>query len=212
MLELSFSAVCFDLDGTLVDTEPRSRAAWRKLFRVHGVGLDPAQLARFAGRPGVEAIADHLPSFPGKSAEALFREALGYARGADMPPVGPVAGALALLAHLRDRHVPMAVVTSGTKRYARAELSGMGALHLFDVVVTADDVEHGKPDPEGYLAAAAALGVAPLDTVAFEDAPAGVRAARAAGAYCVALTTTHARTDLGAADATVRDFSEIRWK
>jgi beta-phosphoglucomutase-like phosphatase (HAD superfamily) len=201
----------FDLDGTLVNTEPRSRAAWQALFRTHRVPLDAVQLAAFAGRPGIEAVADHAASFPGFTPEALFLEALGYATGPDMPPSTPVAGALALLEELHDAGVPVGVVTSGTSGYARAELMALGALSLLDVLITADDVERGKPDPQGYLAGCAAIGMSPAEVVVFEDAPAGILAAKSAGAFCVALTTTHRASELGHADIVVQDLDSVAW-
>ncbi|WP_327129422.1 HAD family hydrolase [Streptomyces sp. NBC_01727] len=211
MLLPPFTAALFDLDGTLVNTEPRSRAAWQQLFRAHDVPLEPAELAAFAGRPGMEAIAHHLSSFPGHTAEALYREALGYALGPDALPAEPVTGALSLLQRLRDEEVSIGVVTSGTGDYARAELDALGVLPLLDVLITADDVERGKPDPQGYLAGCAAIGAQPVETIVFEDAPAGIQAAKRAGAFCVALTTTHSGSDLDGADLIVRDLAQITW-
>ncbi len=79
------------------------------------------------------------------------------------------------------------------------------------MVVTAEDVTVGKPDPQGYLAAARGLGVPPAACVVFEDAPAGVAAAKAAGMYCVAVATTHPPEDLTAADQVVPDLTKVTW-
>lgn len=73
-------AALFDLDGTLVDTEPRSQAAWRRLFRAHRVELDESLLASFAGRPGKTVLAENLHLFPGEyTVDGLFAEAMSYA-------------------------------------------------------------------------------------------------------------------------------------
>jgi mannitol-1-/sugar-/sorbitol-6-phosphatase len=78
-----------------------------------------------------------------------------------------------------------------------------------DVVVSADSIERGKPDPEAFLLGARRLGVAPADCVALEDAPAGIAAARAAGCYVIALRTTHPDADLAAAHAIVDDLTRL---
>lgn len=123
-----YSAALFDLDGTLIDTEPRSREAWSRLFRNHGVPFDEGTIRGFAGRPGREALLDHVHRFSGRSVDELFAEALHYTTLPDMPPVGTVPGAVELVARLRASGVPVALVTSGTRDYARSELTAIGAL------------------------------------------------------------------------------------
>ncbi|OKH99351.1 haloacid dehalogenase [Streptomyces sp. CB02923] len=201
----------FDLDGTLVDTEPRSRAAWAMLFAAHGVPVEPHALDAFAGRPGKEAIGAHLAAFPGHTAQELYTEALAYSTRPDMPHASPVPGAVALITRLRDAGVPTAVVTSGTREYARGELAALGVLDHLDALVTADDVERGKPDPEGYLRACTLLGARPENAVVFEDAPAGITAARKAGAFCVAVTITQPAETLADANLVVPDLTGVTW-
>jgi len=115
---------------------------------------------------------------------------------ADAPSVHAFPEAAALLAELPPGS--WAVVTSGTRALATSRLAAAG-LPLPSVLVTADDVRAGKPDPEGYLEAARRLGCSPADCVVVEDAPAGVQAALAAGMRVVGLTTTHAPVELEAA-------------
>ncbi|MCW5253655.1 HAD family hydrolase [Streptomyces sp. SHP 1-2] len=208
---LQAKAALFDLDGTLVATEHRSRAAWTRLFTTHGLPCDDALLATFVGRRGQEALADHVHRFPGHTVDELFEEACGYLMGPDSPPPFAVPGAAELLADLSGRGVPLAVVTSGLREHAVELLGHVGGAELFQVIVTAEDVSAGKPDPQGYLAACEALGVHPADGVAFEDAPAGVRAASTAGLRCVALTTTHGAADLARADLILPDLTPVRW-
>ncbi|MEU7041708.1 HAD family phosphatase [Streptomyces varsoviensis] len=201
----------FDLDGTLINTEPRNRAAWSRLFRRHKVPHDDDTLRGFAGRPGKEALADHLHSFRGHTLEELHAEVVSYSEAPDLPAVEPVAGALDLLARLRRQRVPLGVVTSGPRDYARAELAALGVLSAFDVLITADDVTRGKPDPQGYLAACAALKAEPARTVVFEDAPAGISAAKSAGTFCVGLTTTQPAASLTGADLLLPDLTQVPW-
>ncbi|MET9259460.1 HAD family phosphatase [Amycolatopsis sp. NPDC004079] len=196
------AAALFDLDGTLVDTEPRSQAAWRRLFRAHGVGLDESLLASFAGRPGKTVLVENLRLFPdGSTVDGLFAEAMSYATDV----AEPMPGAVELVRALHEIDCPIGVVTSGTRDYAHAELNALGVRALFDTVITAEDVSRGKPDPEGYLLGCARLGVEPARTVVFEDAPAGIAAAKAAGTFCVAIGA-----DGSAADLVVADWAEVR--
>ncbi|MBD0669315.1 HAD family hydrolase [Streptomyces sp. CBMA156] len=208
---LHAKAALFDLDGTLVATEHRSRAAWTRLFTTHRVHCDDAVLATFVGRRGKEALADHVHDFPGHTVDELFDEACGYLMGPDSPAPYAVPGAADLLADLHGRGVPLAVVTSGLRTHAAEMLDHVGGADLFQVIITAEDVTVGKPDPQGYLAACRALGVHPVDGLAFEDAPAGVQAAKSAGLRCVALTTSHGAGDFAHADLVVPDLTPLRW-
>ncbi|WP_020673684.1 HAD family hydrolase [Amycolatopsis nigrescens] len=201
-------AALFDLDGTLVNTEPRSQAAWSRLFSAHQVPCDDRLLKSFAGRPGKQVLAEQRHLFGEvHTIEELFAEAMSYAT----LPAEPVPGAVEMLRQLHERGVPVGVVTSGTRDYAVGELDTIGVLPLLSLLITAEDVRNGKPDPEGYLAGCRTLGSAPERTVVFEDAPAGVSAAKAAGTFCVAVTTTQPAAALAAADLVVDGFAAVRW-
>ncbi|MBO3677510.1 HAD family phosphatase [Streptomyces sp. NEAU-YJ-81] len=204
-------AALFDLDGTLVATEHRSRAAWTRLFEAHGLPVDEALLAGFVGRRGDEALAEHVHRFPGRTVQELFNEALGYLNGPDSPPAYAVPGAEALVRRLRADGVPIAVVTSGLRKHAVELLQLVGGADLFAAMISAEDVRQGKPHPEGYRSGCAALEVDPNRAVAFEDAPAGIAAAKAAGLTCVGITTTHPAAALRAADTVVSDLTEVDW-
>jgi sugar-phosphatase len=100
--------------------------------------------------------------------------------------------------------------TTGPRRIGDS-LDEIGMGRQFDVMITSDDVEQGKPSPEGYLKGCAELGIDPVHVFAFEDAPAGIAAARSAVMTCVALTTTHHRAALEQAHAVVADFTQLSW-
>jgi sugar-phosphatase len=204
-------AAVFDLDGTLVDTEPGSRARWTRLFDTHGAPYDEALIASFAGRRGREVLAELVHLFPGRSVEELFGEVVSYELGPDMLAAVPVPGAVALVRSIGAHEVPIGVVTSGGRRYAEGQLVRLGIRELIAVLVTAEDVAEGKPSPEGFLAACAGLGIPPGAAVAFEDAPAGVAAAKAAGMPTVGVATTQSRAALAAADLVVGDLTEVTW-
>jgi sugar-phosphatase len=209
MAVIGLGAAVFDLDGTLIDTEPRNRVMWSRLFDAHGVPHDEDLIASFAGRRGLEVLEDLAHLFPGRTVEELFAQAISYESMPGMPAVAPVPGAVGLVRSLADAGVPLAVVTSGQRPYAERLLAGLGIRDLLDLVVTAGDVVTGKPHPEGYLAAARDLDVPPEETIGFEDAPAGVAAVKAAGMICVGVITTQPAGALAGADHVVADFKEV---
>jgi len=205
-------AVVFDLDGTLIHTEPRNRLLWAKLFETHGVPHDEELIGSFAGRRGREVLAEVLHLFPGEhTVEELLRQVVAFEEHPDWPPAEPVPGAVELVRTLHAENVPLGLVTSGLRPYAEGLLAELGVADLLDVVITADDVERGKPHPEGYATACARLGVEPARSVAFEDAPAGVAAAKAAGMAVIGVSTTVPPHRLAQADRVVPNLLEIRW-
>lgn len=205
------TAALFDMDGTLVDSEPRSMAVWALLLEENGLPYDETLIRSFIGRRGRDVFPEVLHLFPGRTADDLIAQTRALVRRPALPPIGQVPGAVGLVTALSQLGVPIGVVTSGWRGYAEDMLSSIGVRHLLGTVVTAEDVAEGKPDPAGYLLGCERLGVDPARTVAFEDAPAGVAAAKAAGLYCVGLTTTHAAHELAAADLVVDDLSGIDW-
>jgi len=125
---------------------------------------------------------------------------------ADREALPAVPGAKELVTALpRDR---WAIVTSCGRDLARLRLGSAG-IPIPDVMMVAEEVKRGKPAPDGYRLGAERLGYAPPECIVFEDAPAGIASAGAAGARVVGLTTTHAAADLAGADATIADFSGI---
>jgi HAD superfamily hydrolase (TIGR01509 family) len=203
-----FRAVCFDLDGLLVETEDIWKEGKRLLFAEHGVPFDHA---------------DHLAVFGTSEAEtsAYFARRLGMPPEA-APGVGqryrdlveilfetPIPcrpGAPELVEHLRGR-VPIAVATNTRRPLAEVILRQSGLAGLFDAVATGDEVPP-KPAPDVYLAACRLLGVAPGDAVGLEDSPTGVAAVKAAGMTCIAVPSDGG-TDLAAADLIVPSLADL---
>jgi sugar-phosphatase len=198
MTLLRCRAVLFDCDGVLVDSDASVLAAWSRWARE--LGLEPDAVAAVVhGRRSADTVATLIDE-PDRAAAAALIDRYEVE---DAESVTPIPGAAAL-----TRAVPRwAVVTSGHRDLAQARLRAAG-IPLPEVLVTADDVERGKPDPEGYLAAARRLGVLPADAVVLEDAAAGIAAARAAGVS--AVVAVGARDDLDA-DARVADLRELQW-
>ncbi|HXN55102.1 MAG TPA: HAD family phosphatase [Myxococcales bacterium] len=185
-------AAIFDLDGTLVDNMAFHARAWSALFARLGVQVPEQRFAvELAGRKN-EEIFPLLLGRPLPAAEmaALAEEKERSYRAAYAPSLAPVAGLNALLARLREAGLRLAVATAAPAGNRDLVLDGLALRSSFEQVIGAEHAARGKPAPDIFLAAAAALRVEPGACVAFEDAPNGVRAARAAGMQCCALTTS----------------------
>lgn len=201
----------FDLDGTLVNSEPRSLEVWARLLEAHNRPYDREVLHRFMGRRGPDVIAEDPSLFPGVSWDVLLVELQRIGSATDLPPVEVLPESVKFVQSLHARGVPIALVTSAGREWAQTALAMAGIAELFTGLVTAGDVAEGKPDPEGYLAGAGILGVPPERITVFEDTPAGVEAGRRAGMGVVGVTTTHARETLYGADLVVDHLTEVGW-
>src|ERR1700757_5170901 len=182
MLEIHGQALLFDLDGVLINSTPAVARVWHRWAVEHG--FDPKEVvARAHGRPSLTTVKEYLPN---ADHEAENRE-VERREIEDVEGVVPLPGALELL-----RALPLdrwAIVTSCTKRLAYVRIRAAG-LPEPKFIVTSDDITRGKPDPEPYVKGAHALSFAPSDCIVVEDAPAGIRAGKAAAARVVALQTT----------------------
>lgn len=192
------AAVLWDMDGTLVDTEPYWMAAetplvesfggtWshEQALQLVGLGLeDAARIFQAAGvRMSVPAIIDHLTD---EVMQSLARDGV---------PFRP--GARELLADLRAAGVKTALVTMSMRRMAQTVVDLID-FEAFDLIVAGDDVTRPKPFPDPYLQACAALGVDPADTVAIEDSPNGLRSAIASGAASIGVPLMVSLAGVGA--------------
>ena len=198
---LQCDAVIFDIDGVLVDSTALVERHWREWAAQHGLGF-AASMEVAHGRPSVETlrlVAPHLDA----EAEAAKMDA---GEAFDTDGLVRIEGAAELVCSVPERW--RAVVTSGSRAIARTRLEFAGVPEP-GVLVTSDVVERGKPDPESHLLAAERLGVAPEKCVVIEDAPAGIKAARAAGMRVVAVATTHAPEELAEADVVVARLADI---
>jgi mannitol-1-/sugar-/sorbitol-6-phosphatase len=195
------SAVLFDLDGVLVESREATERVWLAWASRNGIDEDALRSAMHGVRSGdvVRALRPDL------DAVAEARE-IERAQAEDVAGLAAIPGAAVALRALKGDRV--AVVTSGTRPLALARLAAVG-IEPPAVVVFADDVERGKPDPEGYLSAARRLGVDPVEALVVEDAPPGIEAAKAAGMAAVALPSTHAREELGGADVVLDSLGEL---
>jgi mannitol-1-/sugar-/sorbitol-6-phosphatase len=195
--------VLFDLDGVLVDSTPAVARVWTTWAHAHG--FVPEEVVRQAhGRPSLATVRELLPD----GDHLAENDWLEQAEIADISDVVALPGALQLLTTVSPQQ--WAVVTSATRPLAEVRLRAAG-LPASQHLVTATDVQHGKPWPDPYLKGAEILGIAPAQCVVVEDAPSGVRAGKAAGARVLALRTTSTDEELltAGADWLVDDLSAV---
>jgi sugar-phosphatase len=198
-MRFDVQAVLFDVDGTLVDSTAAVERTWRTWAARHDI--EASTVLRIChGRRTEDTVAQFV-------AEELRAGAVAEVEDLDLHDLVDVValpGARDLLPRLASDR--WAAVTSGSRALMAARLGAAG-LPVPQVLVAAEDVRHGKPDPEGYLKAAAELGRDIRECLVIEDAPAGVEAALAAGARVLGVATSHSAADLDGADFVVADLA-----
>jgi mannitol-1-/sugar-/sorbitol-6-phosphatase len=204
-MKIQCRGVLFDLDGVLVDSTPAVARVWTQWATKHGFVAE--EVVRQAhGRPSITTIRELLPH---ADHVAENRE---VERGEieDVADVIPLPGALELLQAIpQDR---WAIATSCSRPLAEVRIRAAG-LPFPKHLITSSDVQRGKPDPEPYIKAAKILALTPADCVVVEDAPAGIRAGKAAGARVLSLRTTAPDTELieSGADWIANDLASLRF-
>jgi sugar-phosphatase len=202
MIEFDCAAILFDLDGVLVDSTRSVERQWRAWAREQGLSED--QVAHVSH--GVRAIEVIRAVAPHLDAEAEVGK-LESREANDRDGVAVMPGAIDLVRAIPDGR--WCVVTSGTRHLATARLQ-LAGIPLPKVLITADDVTHGKPHPEPYLKGAQLLGVNPSECLVIEDAPAGIQSAQAGGMKAIALTSTYPASALTQANFVVKSLSQIQ--
>lgn len=193
-LPRKFAGVLFDMDGLLIDSEAISTEAWRTTLADFDIPLEDADIKTMFGmRILDDAIffvqKYHLPIMP----EALIERRNQHHFVTLRESLQPMPGAHDIVAWFNQHAIPIALATSGTAPYVDLCLSVTNLSDAFPIRVMGEDVLNGKPDPEGYLKAAAQLGIAPQDCLVFEDAPHGVQAGHNAGMHVIAIVNEQTR-------------------
>jgi sugar-phosphatase len=203
MTEVRCSALLFDMDGVLIDSTPAVARVWRNWAIEHG--FDPAEVVgRAHGRPSLTTIREYLP----KANHLTENREVERREIEDTEGVVFLPGARELLASLPEGR--WTIATSCTRALAEVRLRVAG-LPIPGHLITSSDVINGKPDPEPFLKAAAALGFVAEECIVLEDAPAGIRAGKASGARVIAFRTIVPETELrlAGADWIVNSCAEI---
>jgi HAD superfamily hydrolase (TIGR01509 family) len=200
------TAVIFDCDGTLVDSEPLARTAWERALAVHGYALTDADAEASVGLPypRVHAYFAERVSLP--AAEPFWGELSAELFALIDSDLVRFDDAVEAARELRSRGIPVAVASSSPRERLQRTLGRAGLLDAFDVVVSGDEVVNGKPAPEMFLLAASKLSVAPEDCIVVEDSAPGVQAGIAAGMTTIAVCRVPGTEGALAAAGTVVDF------
>jgi HAD superfamily hydrolase (TIGR01509 family) len=187
-------AVVFDLDGLMFNTEELFHLAGHELLRRRGLVMTPELLTQMMGRRPREAFTVLVDTLGlSETIEDLLLESKVIFDEFRARRLAPMPGLFETLAAIERRGLPKGVATSSPRRYLEEILRQFELLERFHLTLTAEDVTHGKPHPEIYLAAAERLGVAPAEMLVFEDSETGTRAAAAAGAVVVSVPHEHSR-------------------
>lgn len=204
------TTIIFDMNGVIIDDEHIHELAFRETVRPYGIQLNHS---------------DYLVCCAGKTDRAGY-EQIAHTFGKDLPidnllreksqqylelfPTNKKSypGVIKLI-HSLASHYQLALTSSSSRAEVDLITREFGISSLFQLTISGNDVQHGKPDPEPYLLTISKLGISPKDCLVIEDSRSGVHSAKAAGCYCVGITTTHSHHDLRDADLVIDAFAEI---
>jgi beta-phosphoglucomutase len=206
------TAILFDLDGTIVNTDPTHYRAWQEMLLNYSIEIDETfYKSRISGRLNPEIVKDILPQLSvaegekfADEKEALFRKLA--------PHLKPLNGFLELLAWTDAHHLNRALVTNAPRLNAEFMLEVLEIKEAFPTIVLADDCIAGKPDPAPYQVALNKLGIQADQAIALEDSPSGIRAAVGAGIRTIGIASTHnpqVLLEVGAFMA-ISDFTDLQ--
>jgi len=181
------TAVVFDCDGTLVDSEPLARTAWERALAPYGYAVTDADAEATVGLPFPRTHAYYLGRVELPAVDAMWSEYAGELFALIDRELVVFEDAVGAARELRARGLPVGVASSSPRERLHRTLGRAGLLDAFDITVAGDEVANGKPAPDMFLLAAERLGVAPQACVAVEDSPPGVQAAVAAGMRTIAV-------------------------
>ena len=208
-----FSVICaviFDLDGVIVDNMKYHKLAWKKFLEKYAASININTFSRHFGKRNevlLDMVFNHrlspeeVKSYGGEK-ESLYREL--YAEDIETIP-----GLLEFLKLLKKKKIKTAVASAAPPVNVDFVLDKTGIREFFNVVLNAEDVKRGKPDPEIYLKTAQMLACSPRSCLVFEDSIPGLQAAKNAGMKVAALTTTYPPDELKDADFIINDFTEV---
>jgi HAD superfamily hydrolase (TIGR01509 family) len=205
------SALLFDIDGTLADTDVLHLEAFNLVLGPRGHVFDHSRFTKELQGFSTASISERfLGDEPPNRQLAIMEEKEEAFRNLVLGRIAPTPGLMALLSLADRANIPMVAVTNAPRLNAEMLLSGLGIMHRFKAVVIGDELQHGKPHPMPYLEGLRAVNAAPDAAVAFEDSRSGVKSASTAGIATAGIRTSLSHADLMEAGAvlTARDFAD----
>jgi len=206
----SHYCIIFDMDGVLADTGPIHFKSWVNLGREIGVEFtrelfeetfgqqSPTIIRKLVGPNPDDILIEDWANFKEKNYREMVKDKLE-----------PLPGVMKILADLKSKGFKLAVGSSGPSENVDLLLTSLKMEEFFDVIITAAEVEKGKPEPDVFLIIAKTLNIDPINCIVIEDAPVGIEAAKRAGMIPIALTTTHNKEELLDADLIKQDLTEV---
>lgn len=210
---LNIEAVIFDMDGVLVNSEPHHLKIEKQMFHDLGLNITPEEHSEYMGTASDEMwqsiIERHSLSKSGAERLKMHNQRV-ISYFSSLKTLNPMPGLIPVLDKLQELKLPLAVASSSSAQVVDLVLNKSGLKSYFSVVVSGQMVKKSKPKPEIFLKAAARLKVEPTQCLVVEDSPNGIRAAIAAGMYCVAWRGEgFSHQDQSEADAVIADFWEL---
>lgn len=202
----------FDFDGLILDTEIPLFEVYRELFAGYGVEITMRQWWRIIGTGhGEYDPLEHLVQVSGDHhTTSDFSQLINERVDERLKSMAPLPGVVDFIQQANRLNISMAVASSSSRAWVFRHLDRLGLTSSFQHILTFDDVQHPKPDPELYLLAASRLNISPANLIAFEDSYNGIKAAKAANLYCIAVPNEMTREmQLDQADKIVGSFTEL---
>ena len=202
-------AVIFDMDGTLVATTEADYKAWECIFNDHGRPLSFEDYYPLLGKKSHDVVNDVLGIKDERSVEVLSRKMKYFEEIVEEKGIEVLPFAFDFLRLLKDHNILLGLATSSRQAKMKLVLEQSGLAPFFDIRVTGEMVDKGKPNPDIFLLTAEQLGISPDQCIVVEDAIHGVSAALAAGMKCIAIVSTHTREEINHAHLVIDSYAEL---
>jgi beta-phosphoglucomutase family hydrolase len=206
---MAIEAVIFDMDGTVVDTTELEYKAWHRMMQEQGVEFTHEEYIKVLGAKGSEIVKKHLDWDEEAIQEILQNKETYFKELVAQQGLELIPGVEKVLQDIQQIPLKMALATGASRKKLEFVLEKLPIKQYFEAMITADETNSGKPDPEVFLNAAKKLGVAPGNCIVMEDARNGAQAAKKGGMLCIAITTTRSEDQLQAADLIVDGYHEL---
>jgi len=210
-MRLNVKSVIFDMDGVITNTMPDHYRSWKTILGEEGLHVTYEDIYKREGQPGISSVRElskeYQINIDGKRAAQILRKKENLFK--KIVKTRFITGARNFLKYLHRNDMRLALVT-GTSRHELIQILPGFYQDLFSVIVTGNDVKHGKPHPEPYLRSLKDLNIKPSEAVVIENAPFGIRSAKQAGIKCLALETSLSMKYLSEADAIFSSIKELQ--
>ncbi|MCK9446689.1 HAD family phosphatase [bacterium] len=203
--------IIFDMDGVITDNKEQDFTAWKRVFADFDLDLTFEGYKAFTGMKGEEIVCKYI-KLDANTDEATMltrRKEEYFIEEIKKIKIEPTAGIIRFLNDLKENNIKMAIGTAAMEFKTNAILEELGLKSFFEIIVSAEKVKKGKPDPETYLKAAEELNLKPEECMVIEDAPNGIAAAKNGGIRCIAIASTHDKSELTQADMIIDSFDEL---